>query len=70
MLEYVKQKLHDVRENKADHVCMYESKQVIYSRFDKLKSQKLCFSRYSIKILFVIYNTKYDFTLVLVWCSF
>ena len=22
MLEYVKQKLHDVRENKADHVCM------------------------------------------------
>ena len=22
MLEYVKQKLHDVRENEADHVCM------------------------------------------------
>ena len=22
MLEYVKQKLHDVRENKAEHVCM------------------------------------------------
>ena len=66
VLEYVKQKLHDVRENKADHVCMYESKQVIYSRFDnKLKSQQLCLSRYSIKILFVIYNTNYDFTLVL-----
>ena len=29
---------------------------------DKSKSQNLCLSRYSIKILFLIYNTKYDFT--------
>ena len=58
MLEYVKRKLHDARENKADHVCMQESKQVIYSHFDKLKSPKLCLSRYSIKKNFVIYNTK------------